>query len=69
MAYKIIARQCTSCGDCKWECPNEAISMRAFVYVIDPKKCKECEGVHETPQCASVCPIPNTCVPAGAEPN
>jgi ferredoxin len=30
--------------------------------VIDPKKCTECIGHFDTPQCAAVCPVENTCV-------
>jgi ferredoxin len=63
MAYQIIASLCTSCGACELDCPNEAISMRGFVYVIDPQKCTECKGFHDEPHCASVCPVPGTCVP------
>ena len=64
MAYKIVASQCTVCGACEFECPNAAISLKRDMYVIDPKKCTECEGHFETPQCAAVCPVENTCVPA-----
>ncbi len=63
MAYQIIASLCTSCGACELECPNEAISMGNSVYVIDPDKCTECQGFHDEPQCASVCPVMDTCVP------
>jgi ferredoxin len=44
--------------------------MERFTYVIDPAKCNECKGFHDRPHCASVCPVPNTCVPviAGAPP-
>lgn len=27
------------------------------VYFIVPSKCTECEGFHEEPQCAAVCPV------------
>ncbi len=64
MAYQIIAALCTSCGACELDCPNAAISMGSFVYKIDPTKCTECKGFHDAPQCASVCPVANTCVPA-----
>ncbi len=64
MAYKIVASQCTACGACEYECPNTAISMKGDIYVIDPKKCTECDGHFDTPQCAAVCPVPKTCVPA-----
>ncbi len=63
MAYQIIASQCTSCGACELDCPNEAISMGSFVYVIDAEKCTECKGFHDEPQCASVCPVLDCCVP------
>ncbi|HXZ15509.1 MAG TPA: 4Fe-4S binding protein [Roseiarcus sp.] len=66
MVYRIVAELCTSCGACELDCPNEAISMNRFTYVIDPTKCKECEGFYDTPHCASVCPVPGTCVPATA---
>ncbi len=64
MAYKIVTSSCTACGACEFECPNVAISMKNDTYIIDPKKCTECEGHFETPQCAAVCPVANTCVPA-----
>ena len=32
------------------------------VYYIVPEKCTECEGFHEEPQCAAVCPV-DCCVP------
>lgn len=31
-------------------------------YFIVPSKCTECQGFHEEPQCASVCPV-DCCVP------
>ncbi|TCO70124.1 4Fe-4S dicluster domain-containing protein [Rhodovulum euryhalinum] len=64
MVLKIIASQCTVCGACELECPNEAISFTNDIYVIDPATCTECEGLFDSPQCASVCPVPDTCVPA-----
>ena len=32
------------------------------LYYIIPNKCTECQGFHEEPQCASVCPV-DCCVP------
>ena len=32
------------------------------VYYITPNKCTECQGFHEEPQCAAVCPV-DCCVP------
>jgi ferredoxin len=66
MVYLIVAELCTSCGACELDCPNQAISMDRFTYVIDPTKCTECKGFHDSPHCASVCPVPGTCVPADA---
>ena len=31
-------------------------------YYIVPNKCTECQGFHEEPQCASVCPV-DVCIP------
>ena len=31
-------------------------------YYIVPNKCTECQGFHEEPQCAAVCPV-DCCVP------
>ena len=64
MAYKIVKAQCTVCGACEVECPNAAIKFKKGTYVIDPELCTECEGHFDAPQCASVCPVADTCVPA-----
>ncbi len=34
-------------------------------YYIVPNKCTECQGFHEEPQCAAVCPV-DCCVPDDA---
>ncbi len=39
---------------------NSPISVD--VYYIVPNKCTECQGFHEEPQCASVCPV-DVCIP------
>ncbi|NLR80452.1 4Fe-4S dicluster domain-containing protein [Chitinophaga eiseniae] len=36
--------------------------ISADIYYIVPDKCTECQGFHEEPQCASVCPV-DCCVP------
>ena len=61
MAYK-ITEDCISCGACEPECVNNAISEGETIYVIDPDKCTECVGNHESPKCAEVCPV-DACVP------
>ena len=60
MALKILA-DCTNCSACEPECPNEAISEGADIFIIDPDKCTECEGFHDEPQCVEVCPV--DCIP------
>ena len=60
MAYK-ITDDCISCGACESECPNAAISEGETIYVIDPDKCTECVGAHESSKCAEVCPV-DACV-------
>ena len=56
MAMK-ITEDCTACGACAAVCPNDAINEGENMYVIDPKKCKECEGAAPSPQCKETCPV------------
>jgi len=56
MAYK-ITDECISCGACEAECPNQAISEGDATYVINPEKCTECVGAHDSPKCVEVCPV------------
>ena len=67
----IITKRCINCDMCEPECPNEAISMGAEIYQIDPMRCTECVGHYETPTCQLVCPIDNTIAidPAWVESN
>ncbi len=66
MALTIVAANCIGCAACEPECPNQAIfQAKDGLFAIDPKKCTECKGTHDAPQCAAVCPIPETCIPAG----
>ena len=57
----IITDECINCDVCEPECPNEAISAGEEIYVIDPKKCTECVGHFDEPQCQKVCPV--DCIP------
>lgn len=42
---------------------NERFSpISVDIYYIVPNKCTECQGFHEEPQCAAVCPV-DCCVP------
>ncbi len=52
-----INDQCINCDVCEPECPNNAISMGAQIYVINPDLCTECVGHYDTPQCREVCPV------------
>ena len=60
MALK-ITDQCINCDVCEPECPNGAISMGEEIYVIDARRCTECVGHFEQPQCREVCPV--DCIP------
>ncbi|MDA8230295.1 MAG: 4Fe-4S binding protein [Magnetospirillum sp.] len=63
MAYQIVASTCTACGACEFECPNGAIRMKGDIFIVDSGKCTECDGAHDSPQCAAVCPVDGTCIP------
>jgi ferredoxin len=56
-----ITDECINCDVCEPVCPNQAISMGADYYVIDPHRCTECVGHFDEPQCAQVCPA--ACIP------
>lgn len=56
MALKIV-ESCVNCWACEPLCPSQAIYEAAPHFLIDAKKCTECEGDHADPQCASICPI------------
>lgn len=56
MALK-ITEECINCDVCEPQCPNNAISMDADYYVIDPNFCTECVGHFDEPQCKVVCPV------------
>jgi ferredoxin len=61
----IITDECINCDVCEPECPNDAISQGDTIYIIDPKKCTECVGHYDTPQCVEVCPV--DCIPKDAD--
>lgn len=60
MAYK-ITEDCISCGACEPECPNTAISEGQTIYIINPDRCTECVGAHQSSRCVEVCPV-DSCV-------
>ncbi|MBK8015513.1 MAG: YfhL family 4Fe-4S dicluster ferredoxin [Betaproteobacteria bacterium] len=53
----LITDECINCDVCAPECPNDAISMRELIFVIDPQRCTECVGHFAQPQCQEVCPV------------
>ncbi len=61
----IITDECINCDVCEPECPNEAITPGDEIYVIDPKKCTQCIGHYDEPQCVVVCPV--DCIPLDAD--
>ncbi|GAB6051908.1 hypothetical protein JCM17960_07280 [Magnetospira thiophila] len=56
MSLQII-ESCTNCWACLPLCPSEAIVEAKPHFLIETKKCTECEGDFADPQCASICPI------------
>ena len=69
MAYRII-ETCVNCWACEPLCPSKAIYASRPHFLIDEKKCSECEGDHADPQCVSICPIEGAILdPFGAEAN
>lgn len=64
MALK-ITEECINCDVCEPECPNDAIYEGEVIYEIDPKKCTECVGHFDEPQCVVVCPV--DCIPKDPE--
>ena len=56
MALKIID-DCINCDRCAPECPNNAITMGAEIFEINPALCTECVGHHEEPRCIDSCPV------------
>ena len=61
MALK-ITYDCIACAACVEDCPNQAISEGPGIYVIDPQRCTECVGFHDSSQCVAICPV-DACVP------
>ncbi len=56
MAFQII-EGCIDCWACERLCPRQAIYAAEPHFLIDAKKCTECEGDFPDPQCAAICPI------------
>lgn len=56
MAYSIV-ESCVSCHACSMVCPSNAISQGEKHFMVDAKKCTECEGDFAVSQCSSICPV------------
>lgn len=67
MALQIVAT-CVNCFACLEVCPSDAILEAKPHFLIDAKKCSECEGEYAEPQCASICPIEAAILNASGEP-
>jgi len=53
----LITTACVNCDVCEPVCPNKAIALGASIYEIDPRRCTECVGHFDAPQCVDVCPV------------
>ncbi len=67
MSLKIV-EPCVNCFACLEVCPSEAILEAKPHFLIDAKKCTECEGDFADPQCASICPIEEAILAADGTP-
>lgn len=56
MAYMIDMDNCSACGTCETDCPNQAIVPKGDSFAIKVDKCTECAGIHDEPQCVANCP-------------
>ena len=63
-----INERCVNCYACEPLCPNDAIFEAKPHFMINPKKCTECEGDYAVPQCAEICPIEASIVNSFDEP-
>lgn len=57
----MITDECINCDVCEPACPNGAISVGETIYVINPRRCTECVGHFDEPQCVVFCPV--ECIP------
>lgn len=62
-----IIESCVNCWACLNVCPSEAIYEAKPHFMIDAKKCTECEGDHADPQCATICPIEGAILDAAGD--
>lgn len=67
MALRII-ESCVNCWACEPLCPSEAIYAARPHFMIDARKCTECDGAHAEAQCAAICPIEGVILDAAGAP-
>ncbi len=53
----LINDECINCDVCEPECPNDAIYQGEEIYEIDWRRCTQCVGHFDAPQCQVVCPV------------
>lgn len=63
-----IVESCVNCFACLEVCPSEAIYEAKPHFLVDAKKCSECDGDFADPQCASICPIEEAILAADGTP-
>jgi ferredoxin len=66
MALSIV-ELCVNCWACEPVCPSNAIYEAKPHFMIDAKKCTECEGDYADHQCSSICPIEGAILAANGE--
>lgn len=66
MALSII-ESCVNCWACEPLCPSQAIYEARPHFLIDARKCTECDGDFSDPQCASICPIEGAILDAAGD--
>ena len=52
-----ISIDCIVCNACEPVCPVRAIYLGDDIYEINEKKCIDCKGFYDEPQCVIVCPV------------
>jgi len=67
MAVKIVA-SCTNCWACVPLCPTQAIYEAKPHFLVDAKRCTECVGDYDEPQCANICPVEGAILDSSGEP-
>ncbi len=63
-----IIESCVNCFACMEVCPSDAIVEAKPHFLIEAKKCSECDGDYADPQCASICPIEGAILDAQGQP-